>query len=164
MPDIGFRFAWRGRDPEVLADARRFWQSLGGVVRSEEAEERERELCAAAYSGGDVIAVSTATITDYPRLGGSFAFYRTAVAPSFRRQSVAAKLCAYSRDKLAQWSRENPEEKVKGLFIAVQSDDLFRERRHLPVISKEGLDFIFVGYGQTGFQIRVVWFAHATVE
>lgn len=163
-PEIGFRFAWKARDPEVLAGARQFWRDLGGALTPEEIEERSSELCAVAYSAGEVIGVSTVRMTDYPRLGGRFAFYRTVVAPAFRRQEVAARLCAYSRDRLAQWSLENPEEKVKGLLIAVQSDELFLKRRHLPIISLQGLDFVFAGYGQTGYQIRVIWFAHTTIE
>ena len=164
MPNIEFRFAWNGREPEVLRTAQQFWRDLGDALTADEIEERSAELCAAAYSASQMIAVSTVKLTDYPRLGGRFAFYRTVVAPDFRRQGVAARLCAYSRDRLGQWAQENPEEKIKGLLIVGQSDDLSPKRRHLPVVSTHGLDFVFVGFGQTGYQIRVVWFDHAAVE
>ena len=50
----------------------------------------------------------------YPRLRARFAFYRSWSAPEFRRQNLASRLCVYSRDQLAKWSREHPEEKLSG--------------------------------------------------
>lgn len=164
MSDIAFKFCWQKNDPQAIRDAREFWTSLNSSLGRDSIEDRSAELCAAAYRDGAMVGVSTIMLSSYPRLGGRFAFYRTAVAPGFRRQNVAARLCAFSRDSLAQWSREKPEEKIKGFVISVQSDELFRERRHLPIISTHGLDFVFIGYGDAGKQMRVVWFSDAAID
>lgn len=162
MADITFRAAWRRNDPEILRDAKAFWHSLGVVMSPEEFGERTSELCGVAYAEGKLIAVSTALPYLYPRLRARFAFYRSIVAPEFRRQNLASRLCVYSRDLLAKWSLEHPEEKLMGLMIVFESDE-FRGHRHAPVAQQLGLQLYLVGY-KADDHIRVAWFDHATIE
>jgi hypothetical protein len=129
----------------------------------EDIEERAGQLCAVAYADGKIAAASTAHIYDFPRLRSRFAYYRTIVSPDFRRQNLASRLCVYSRDRLAEWARANPEEKIKGLFIILQAEE-FRHRQHLPIVTKLDLELMLVGYTPSGHQMRVVWFDDATVE
>lgn len=163
MPDTEFRFAWQRSDAELMRDARSFWQEIGAVMTPEEAEERAGQLCALAYEGGAVAAVSTVHLFDFPRLRSRFFYYRTSVSPEFRRRNLASRLCVYSRDRLNEWSREHPEAKTKGLFIVIQAEE-FRHRQYVPIALQLDLRLILVGYTPSGHQMRVIWFKDATVE
>jgi hypothetical protein len=162
VSEITFRAAWCRDDAALIRDAKAFWRSLGLAMSEEEADERARELCGVAYEGDKLIAVSTAMPYFYPRLRSRFAFYRSMVVPEFRRRNLASRLCVYSRDLLAGWSIEHPEEKLMGLLIAFESDE-FKGHRHAPVALQLGLQLYLVGYKGNN-HIRVVWFDHATVE
>ncbi len=162
MTEISFSFVWRKSDLSIVCDVQEFWRGLD-MLGSEEIEQRASEICSVARSAGKVVAVSTAATFDYPRLRARFAYYRTAIAAEFRQQRLAARLCVYSRDKLTEWSRENPEEKLKGLFIILQAEE-FRGRQHVPVYTQLGLNLSLVGYTPSGYQMRVEWFPNATVE
>lgn len=162
MSEITFRNAWHRRDPDLVRDAKEFWRSLD-VLAPEQIEERTTQLCALAYSKGQIAAASTVHLFDFPRLRSRFAYYRTMVSPDFRRKNLASRLCVYSRDRLAEWARENPEEKIKGLFIVLEAQE-FRHRQHIPIGTQLDLKLILVGYTPSGYQMRVVWFDDATVE
>lgn len=163
MAEISFRSAWDKQDAALMRDAREFWLGLGGAVTPGEVDERLPQLCALAYADGKVVGLSTAYIYDYPRLRSRFAFYRTNVAEGFRRQRLAVKLCAYSRDRLQEWAGENPEVKLQGLFIVLQAKE-FKKDQRVPLARRGDLDFVLIGYTPGGYQMRVVWFEGATVE
>lgn len=163
MVQVSFQFAWRNADPDFVGDARAFWREIGVVMTPEEMDQRANELCALAYADGKVAAVSTTHLFDLPRLRSRFFYYRTVVGAGFRRQNLASRLCVYSRDRLADWSREHPEEKMKGLFIVIQAEE-FRNRQHVPIATQLDLKLVLVGYTTGGYQMRVVWFDDATVE
>lgn len=162
MAEIAFHFAWGRRDQKLIDDARRFWHAQD-VMSEEDIETRAKQLCAVAYVNGKVAGLSTIFPYDYPRLRSRFAYYRTIVSPEFRRQNLASRLCLYSRDRLAQWAAENPEEKLKGLLIVLQAEE-FQHRQHAPIIAQLDLKLVLVGYTSEGQQIRIVWFDDATVE
>jgi len=163
MAEISFRLAWEKNDPVLQRDAREFWLGLGGAVTPQEIEERVTQLCALAYAGGKVVALSTISLYDYPRLRSRFAYYRTSVAEGFRRQRMAVRLCAYSRDRLQEWARENPEVGLQGLFIVLQAKE-FKRDQHVPVARRDDVEFVLVGYTPGGYQLRIVWFDGASVE
>jgi GNAT superfamily N-acetyltransferase len=163
MAEIEFRLAWGRNDAAMERDAKGFWRALDALP-PEEIDERAKQLCAVAYeAGGKVVAVSTVHLQDFPRLRSRFFYYRTTVDPGHRRQRLASRLCVYSRDRLNEWAREHPEEKLKGLFILIEAEE-FRGRQHVPVAKQLDLDLILVGYTPTGYQMRIVWFKDATVE
>lgn len=162
MPHITFRTAWAGSDPELIRDAKSFWLGIG-ALSPDQIEARAKELCALAYADGQVAAASTVHLFDLPRLRARFFYYRTTVAPGFRRQRLASRLWVHSRDRLAEWARANPEAKVMGLFIVIEAEE-FRGRQHAPVARQLDLNLVLVGYTPSGYQMRVVWFNDATVE
>lgn len=163
MAGIDFRFVWGGNDPSAERDARSFWRALN-TLEPDEFEERTKQLCGMAYEdGGKLVAVSTVHIIDFPRLRSRFFYYRTTVDPGFRRKKIASRLCVFSRDRLSDWAREHPEEKVMGLFIVIEAEE-FRSRQHVPLARQLDLNLVLVGYTPSGYQMRVVWFPDATVE
>lgn len=162
MTDITFRTVWRQQEPEAIRDAQGFWRGLG-VLSPEEIDGRVNELCAVAYVDGELAAASTIVLLEFPPLRSRFAYYRTIVAPHFRKQRLASRLCVYSHDRLAEWAREHPEEKIKGLLIALEAEE-FRHVRRMPVWKVLELHLIFMGYTPNGYQRRIVWFPDVTVE
>jgi hypothetical protein len=163
MSDVTFHTAWRRNDPDLVRDAKAFWQRIGLAITPEDLEKRASELCALAYADGQVAAVSTSEPTLFQRLRTRLAYYRTVVAPEFRRQHIASRLGLYSYRELAKWSLEHPEEKLMGLLLIFQSHD-YKSTRNLPNVSYLGMQVNIVGYTPEGDHIRVLWFDHATLE
>ena len=159
--DIVFRPAWRLNDPQVVRDAMAVW-ARENIIQSV-TDERVKELCAVAYSGGEPVAVSTATIIHAPSLRNNFFNYRCIVASHFRQRDMAWKISAYSFMLLQDWSLHNPQERVLGFMIYVETDKFAVPQRD-PVREHLGITLHFVGYTPNGQQVRVVWFNHAKLE
>lgn len=158
--DIIFRSAWRLDDQQIVRDARQLWQLENIPPRL--TKDRERELCAAAYCGEALAAVSTARHLYSPEMRHAFFGYRCLVSPDFRRQDIAWKITAYSIKLLQEWAAQNSEEKVLGLLIHVETDKFDAGLRR-PIREKFGLNMHFVGYTEDGQQMRVIWFDGVTL-
>lgn len=161
MPEVLFLPAWRRADAQIERDARELWRSQEMAPAT--IEQQIGELAAAAYIGERLVAVSTAAVTYFPPMKNNFLLYRCLVAPEQRRQDLAWRISAWSRDLLEQWSLNNPGEKIIGLMMALETDK-FAEQQRDPQRTEAGLTLNFVGYTRTGDQIRVAWFKHAILE
>jgi hypothetical protein len=161
MSELTYRTAWQRRDPQIERDAEKFWLANNALPLNTSAEARLSELCAAAYSGDQMVAVSTASIRTIGFLRCKLAMFRVLVAPDLRIQEVASKLAVYSRDLLEAWSKENPDQGVMGLGAVIQSRVLVK---NIPEAVYPDTKLAFIGYTQEGYQMRVYWFAHATVS
>lgn len=157
--EIVFRAAWRQNDPVLERDAMAFWKQLNLLPSDASAEDRLKELCAVAYSGETVVGVSTASIHHLSFLRSKLAMYRCAVSPDARSGQVATRITLFSRNVLEQWSLAHPEEKLMGLGAVVQSRLLVENQSEAIWPDTK---FVFVGYTPAGYQMRVLWFAHAT--
>lgn len=162
MSDITFKFCWKKNNPDDIREARLFWERTR-ALDPEQIEERMNQLCALAYSDGQVAAASTGHFFDFKRLKSRFVYYRTIVDGSMRRQELALRLCVYSRDRLAIWARENPDAQIKGIFIVAQARE-FHMARRTPYYTNRGINLAVVGYTPSGHQMRVGWFPDASVE
>ena len=169
LPDLELRTAWCQQDPELQQAAVGFWTSLGILPPGVEAKDRSEELCVVAYADASVAGVSTAVVAELPHLRNRFAFMRCAVAPDRRGQHIATALTQESARVLSDWSQANPELKVAGMAIIVESPAL-APLAQFPVWPARDADLAemaglnLVGYTQAGQQIRVVWFTHTLVE
>ena len=161
MSDIEFRAAWLRNDEAIEHDAERFWRAQNALPRGVDAGTRLSQLCAVAYAGGELIAVSTAAIRMMDFLRCKLAMFRVLVAPETRFNQVASRLAVFSRDLLENWSRENPDQGVMGLGAVIQSRVLVE---HNPYAVYPDTKLAFIGYTQEGYQMRVYWFAHATIS
>jgi hypothetical protein len=126
---------------------------------------RAEELCLAAYGDGELVGVSTMVLETVPQLRCRLGFRRCLVAPEHRQQGLARKLGINSRALLAQWSQDNPQEKVLGMATIVESQ-MLDEVSKIPVWpNAPGLNgLVLVGYTPAGQQVRVSWFEHARLE
>ena len=149
------REAWRRNDPKIEADAIDFWTRLGLLPEKVTPEERAKELLAAAYKGGRLVAVSTARIEQIDFLKARFAIIRGATDPDYRRSHAQLALAQASRKAMHQWARANPDEKYAGAIAFVDRTE-WGDFARLPVWPESELQF--VGYDRTGRQVRVRWF------
>jgi hypothetical protein len=161
MSEIVYRNAWRLGDPAIERDAELFWRANKALPSGTDAGARLSELCAVAYRGEELVGVATASIRAIDFLRTKLAMFRCLVAPSVRNSQVASRLGVYSRDLLESWSKANLDEGVMGLGAVIQSRALVE---HSPYAVYPDTRLAFVGYTQEGYQMRVYWFAHATIS
>ncbi len=119
MAAISMMDAWRRNDAKIAADAIALWKRLDALPANLDPAVRAKELCAAAYLGRELIGVSTMVLETLPQVRCRLGFFRCLVAPEHRQQGLARKLGIHSRALLAQWSEDNPREKVLGMATIV---------------------------------------------
>jgi hypothetical protein len=160
-PDaLEIRTAWRLDDPQIEADAIEFWTRLGLLPAAIPPEQRVKELVAAAYRGGRLIAVSTAAIEWFDHLRARFAVLRGATDPEHRRSRAQLALAVPSRQALERWALDHPEEKLAGGLAFVNAAE-WGDFAKMPVWPESELTFI--GHASDGRQVRVAWFDHYRV-
>jgi len=155
--DFEIRAAWRRGDPEIEAGAIGFWTRLGLLPPGVAPEERAKELIAAAYRDGEVVAVATATIQWIAELRARFAVIRGATDPKHRRSHAQLALAVPSREALRRWALDHPEEKLAGGIVVVDRNE-WGDFTRLPVWPESEL--MLVGYDDQGRQVRAAWFDH----
>lgn len=156
-----YAWVWRKAEPKVVEQAVALWTSLGALPPGVDPFERARELCAVAYMDGEMVGVATVDVRHSPLVGAKIGFMRALVAPQARRHRVAWDLVVQAYKDLEAWAAENPDEKMMGMGVVIQSRALAEFSRQ-PVWPQTGLTVI--GYTKTGQQIRVAWFKHALLD
>jgi hypothetical protein len=158
MSDLEITSAWRLNDNNIERQAIQFWDTLKILPPGIEPEARAKELVAVARLGGELAGVATAAIEDLPFVRSRFAMFRAAVAPQHRRSHIAYEILIYSRQVLERWSREHPDQNVKGMGVVLEAQLL---RANEPIWPENGLTL--VGFTPLGQQIRLAWFDHARI-
>src|SRR5262245_39993742 len=156
--------AWRLNDARIAEDAKAFWQRLRVLPTSVSADQRAMELCAAAYIRHELVGVSTISLEYHPGLRCRLGIFRCLVSPDHTQRRIPKRLTDYSRGLLESWSKQNPREEVLGMAFSLKSQkfDLLRKR---PVWrGANNAYYWLIGYAPNGNQIRLTWFAHATVD
>lgn len=159
VPAIGegleVRTAWRRDDAAIEADAIAFWNRLGLLPEGVDPAARAKEVIAAAYKDGRLIALATATVGWIDFLRARFSIVRGATDPEFRRSQAQLALSAPGRAAMHAWARAHPEENYAGAIVFVDRSE-WGDFTRLPVWPESELQV--VGYDQHGRQIRVRWF------
>jgi GNAT superfamily N-acetyltransferase len=120
-------------------------------------EQRAKELIAAAYREGALVAVSTAKIERIDFLRARFAVIRGATDPAHRRGHAQLALAVPSRRALQDWAIAHPGEKLAGGFVVVNQGD-WGDFTKYPVWPESEL--ALVRYTEDGHQLRAAWFDH----
>jgi len=152
---------WQLEKPQLVDSVKDFW--IGQGIPPAVTIGRAGQICAVATEVDSIVAVSTATPYYHQHMRNKFFVYRCMVAPAARQQNLAWKISSYSLKILQDWSERNPQEKVLGLIICVETDKFTAGLRR-PVREKYGFNMHFVGYSANGQQLRVVWFDHAELD
>ncbi len=160
--EIGYRVAWQADDERIQNDAIGFWRSHGLLQPKADPKLRAAQLCVVAYAGDTLVGVSTIQVRPLAMLKGErFAMFRCAASPGLRRAGVATQLAARSRRVIETWAATVPERRILGMACVVQGGELAAKQMH-PIWPQSGLNLI--GYNTVGQQVRIAWFAHATVR
>jgi hypothetical protein len=162
MAQITYETAWRRNDPRHAAEAVAFWTGLG-ILGQEAAEQRAKDLCSIAYAEGQLVGVATVELQYAEPLRSRLAFYRCAVAPAFRRQSLAIMLTRHVIITMEGWSHEHLDERVNGVATVLQGREL-DEKSKSPVWAEHYGNLNLVGFTPAGAQIRLAWFRHARLD
>jgi hypothetical protein len=162
MADIDYRVAWQVRDPQIEADAIAFWRTHGLLPPKADPKLRAAQLCIVAYLEDVLVAVSTIQVRPLAMMKGErFAMFRCAATPGLRRGGLATQLAARSRQVTEAWSAGVPERRILGMACVVQGPELAAKQEH-PIWPLSGMNL--AGYNGLGQQVRIAWFAHATVR
>jgi len=160
--DIAFVPVWGlDGDPKIVGDVKRLW--TGANLRPDVIANRSNELCAVAYCGDELAAVSTANIIYEPVLRNRLFGFRSLTAAQFRQRRLAWRITAYSFHLLQEWAAKHPEERILGTMLYIETDKYKTGLLH-PVRDGFGITLHFVGYNSAGQQMRVAWFDHATLD
>jgi hypothetical protein len=156
---------WRKDDPDIVSHATALWDRLGVLPQGVSAQNRAAQLCGAAFIDGALAGVSTIALGVLPQLKTRFGFFRCLVVPELRQRHLARKLAVHARHTIADWSKENPQEKVLGMVSVVENPKLVETCRQ-PVWSAPGIEngLMLIGHSLRGHQIRVSWFEHARLD
>lgn len=161
IADFDVRPAWRRDDAQIEADAVAFWNRLKALPEGVRPEDRAKELIAAAYREGRLVAVATATLEWIPELRARFAVLRGATDPDYRRSHAQLALAVPSREALRLWALEHPEEKLAGGLAFVERSE-WGDFTRLPVWPQSEL--MLFGYDDLGRQVRGAWFDHFRLD
>ncbi len=160
MGEISYVTAWRQERADLASDAMRIWSDYGALPADADAEARSKDLCVMAYDGEAVAGVSTIALDMLAPVRARVGFFRCFVLPDYRRLDTARQMTIRAKQVLAEWSEENPDEKVFGMALIVQARELSNLAR-VPVWPNT--DLAVMGYSAEGYQVRLTWFDHVTL-
>lgn len=154
---LDVRVAWRRDDLAVQADAIAFWERLGVLPAGVAPEQRARELAAAVYKDGALVAVATAVPQRIDFLRANFLLLRSMADPACPREEAQVAFADPVRKALEEWAVANPEQRLAGVVTFVDPKAI-GELAYMPVWPVWPLSL--VGYLADGRQVRVCWFDH----
>lgn len=161
VADIEVRPAWMRGDAKIEADALALWDRLGVLPDDVDPARRAKELVAAAYKEGVLIAVATARIEHIAFLRARLAVLRSLTDPAHRRGHVQVALTAPVKKELEDWAAAHPEEKLAGVIGFVERG-IWGDLARMPVTPPWPLTL--AAYTEDGQQVRLAWFDHFRVD
>ncbi|VEU36866.1 unnamed protein product [Pseudo-nitzschia multistriata] len=162
--EIRYENVWQKMDGKARIGAKKLWDdTFGDAMPCKVKNERLGALCVVAFSGDEVVAVSTVVIEMNSSLYCKVGWLRCLVKEEFRRRGIFTEIMSRCKIALEEWAIENP---LAGLLAMGVMLELKFDGKNLnnkdPVWPKTGLTL--VGYTQRGVQIRIAWLKQARVE
>jgi len=162
QPEITYENVWKKNDAKARTGAMELWDTIFGKdMPCHIKNNRVESLCTVAYSGDELVAVSTIGVEMYDPLWVKVGWFRCLVKPKFRKRHIATELAIHCKKALEDWSVENPGEALMAFGTYVESTRLTEYSKN-PIWPKTGLTLI--GYNEKGVQIRLAWFKHTRVD
>ncbi len=161
MSQFSFHPAWGqlGQDDRsALVD---FWVREKALPNEQAAQQRVSQVVMFARdTDGEVAAVSTALPQNPPQLGQPVYFYRSFVAPKWRKSLVVYRLLRQAVALLEQDSRAHDWPCI-GVLLELENER-FGKKGRMPVWP--GIDFVYVGKSPRGLECRIHWFRGAQLK
>lgn len=142
---------------ELLA----FWKSENAIPDATQARARLPQVAVLARDEAGVIAgVCTALAVTPPQLGQPVYYWRTFVAPRWRKTRLFHQLGMASFQLLEDWAREHDYPCI-GILLELENAR-FGKIGRMPVWGRSG--FTYIGKSGRGLDMRVRWFKGARLR
>ncbi len=138
-----------------------FWVREKALPSEQLARQRVSQVVMFARDGdGEVAAVCTALPQNPPQLGQPVYFYRSFVAPDYRKTLLVYRLLKKAVRLLEEDARKH-EWPCIGVLLELENQRFF-EKGRMPVWP--GIDFVYIGKSPRGLECRVHWFRDAVLK
>ena len=161
MSNFDFHVLWKCPKGESCQDLIEFWLTHKALPTRGACEKRlEQVVLFARDEKGKVAGVCTAHQSKPARLDQPVFYYRSFIAPEYRATVLVLRLLRRAVSLLERDARENNWECI-GVFLELENPK-FNQKGRMPVWP--GLDFVYIGKSDRGFECRVYWFKNARLK
>ncbi|MBW1785502.1 MAG: hypothetical protein JRK53_02610 [Deltaproteobacteria bacterium] len=155
-----FENVWQRVSTDLNNEIIEFWKRNHALPSGEDPEERaDQVVLVVRNERHEIIAVNTAVKIFAKRFRNSFYFYRTMTAGGFRNLGVAEDMLNITRDFFEALFKKEKTKTCIGILLTVESEILAARFRQAIRPTK----FIFMGYNENGYQLRVYYFEGAEI-
>jgi hypothetical protein len=145
-------------DAEALIE---FWVREKALPNEQIARDRVSQVVMLARDDdGEIAAVCTALPQNPPQLGQPVYFYRSFVAPKWRKSLVVFRLLKKAVGLLEEDARAHDWPCI-GVLLELENQR-FVEKGRMPVWP--GIEFVYVGKSPRGLECRIYWFRDARLK
>lgn len=138
-----------------------FWLREKALPDEQTGRQRVGQVVMFARDGsGEIAAVCTALPQNPPQLGQPVYFYRSFVAPKYRKTLLVYRLLKKAVRLLEADAREHDWPCI-GVLLELENQRFF-EKGRMPVWP--GIDFVYVGKSPRGLECRIHWFKSARLK
>lgn len=138
-----------------------FWVAERALPNAQAARARVGQVVMYARDGeGAIAAVCTAQPQTPPQLGQPVYFYRSFVAPAWRRSLVVFRLLKKAVALLEDDARAHDWPCI-GVLLELENQR-FGEKGRMPVWP--GINFTYIGKSPRGLECRIHWFSGARLK
>lgn len=148
-----FKDVWRKNDAKAEQDAIAAWQAAGMVPAGQNPMARAKDLCAVAYDGDKLAAVSSIQVQPMQVVREKMAFMRAYVLPEYREQNPVPQLSATVFEAASKYAASHPNERVGGV-VGLMPQGVYVEKP----VTEAG--FVFSGFTPKNDRIFLRWFDH----
>jgi len=161
MSQFSFHSGWGQLGSEDSSDLVDFWVGEKALPNEQAARQRLSQVVMFARDAdGKVAAVCTALPQSPPQLGQPVYFYRSFVAPQWRKSLVVYRLLKQAVALLEEDSRAHDWPCI-GVLLELENER-FGKKGRMPVWP--GIDFVYVGKSPRGLECRIHWFREAQLK
>ncbi|HLR87821.1 MAG TPA: hypothetical protein VK064_08105 [Wenzhouxiangella sp.] len=159
---FSYHLGWDQLTRSDADDIIAFWQREKALPEGDDGRARVSQVVFFARDSEDEIAaVSTAVPKLPPRLGQPVLYYRTYVAPAWRRTRLVYNLLRRSVNLLEQDAARHDYPCI-GILIELENER-FGQMGRMPIWPKRA-QFVYVGLSPRGLECRVYWFRKARLK
>lgn len=156
-----FHAGWGALAKEQADAVVGFWLKEKALPSEQIARQRvDQVVMYATVPGGDIVAVCTAQPVNPPQIGQPLYFYRSFVAPAWRKSMVVYRLLKQAVSLLEDDARKHDWPCI-GVLLELENER-FSEKGRMPVWP--GIDFVYVGKSPRGLECRIYWFRSAKLK
>ena len=160
-PTFTFHAGWGALSTQQADAVVEFWLKEKALPSEQAARHRvDQVVMYATASDGDIAAVCTAQPVNPPQIGQPLYFYRSFVAPAWRKSMVVYRLLKEAVGLLEDDAREHDWPCI-GVLLELENER-FSKKGRMPVWP--GIDFVYVGKSPRGLECRIHWFRSARLK